>query len=70
MTMAYTKISYLIGFVAMNFYATNAVATFDVEALNDNKISNDQLINVQTLSKCGNDGKGGKCRKGKGREER
>mmetsp|Transcript_45900 Transcript_45900/g.53703 ORF Transcript_45900/g.53703 Transcript_45900/m.53703 type:complete len:184 (-) Transcript_45900:80-631(-) len=65
MTMAYTKISYLIGFAAMNFYATTAIATFDLEALNDNEISNDQLINMRTLSKCGNDGKGGKGGKGK-----
>lgn len=64
--MAYKNISFLILYATMNFYVIAALATFDVGVLNDNEITNEQSINVRTLSKCENDGKGGKGKGGKG----
>mmetsp|Transcript_19776 Transcript_19776/g.24227 ORF Transcript_19776/g.24227 Transcript_19776/m.24227 type:complete len:201 (+) Transcript_19776:49-651(+) len=64
--MAYKNISFLILYATMNFYVIAALATVDVGVLNDNEITNEQSINIRTLSKCDNGGKGGKGKGGKG----
>eukprot|EP00592_Proboscia_alata_P023744 CAMPEP_0194414092 /NCGR_PEP_ID=MMETSP0176-20130528/12669_1 /TAXON_ID=216777 /ORGANISM="Proboscia alata, Strain PI-D3" /LENGTH=198 /DNA_ID=CAMNT_0039217809 /DNA_START=36 /DNA_END=632 /DNA_ORIENTATION=- len=64
--MPYKHISFLILYATMNFHVIAALATVDVGVLNDNEITNEQSINVRTLSKCGNDGKSGKGKGGKG----